>query len=79
MKTTYDLNGLWDYEPLAWVILQSDGSERIVEQPLPEKGTMQIPGNWHYSGLPDFYGKVHFTRRFDVPPADGNRCMVLSE
>lgn len=66
MRARYDLNGSWEFEPLAWIMLQSDGSEKEVDKPLPARGTMQIPANWHYSGLPDFFGRVRFTRQFNT-------------
>jgi beta-mannosidase len=37
---------------------------------------MQIPGNWHYSGLPGFYGRVCFLRRFHSVPVEGKRAYL---
>jgi beta-mannosidase len=76
MRTRINLNGAWEYEPLAFIMLQADGGEKTVSRPLPGKGTMQIPGNWHYSGLPDFYGRVRFLRRFHSVPVEGKRAYL---
>lgn len=64
MRTRQSLNGTWSCKPLAWTIIQKDGSERVVDQPLPVVDSMELPCNWHLGGLPNFFGRVSFQREF---------------
>ncbi|MBZ5562155.1 MAG: beta-galactosidase [Acidobacteriia bacterium] len=68
------LDGAWDYQPLARTTLKADGSIAEDRANLPAAGKMPVPSNWHLSGLPNFNGRVLFTREFDfaekLGPAD---------
>ena len=68
VRERLSLDGEWDYEPLAWTVLQDDGSIREDRANLPGSGHMQVPSNWHLSGLPDFHGRVAFRHRFTAGP-----------
>lgn len=59
-----ELGGAWQYEPLAWTVLQADGSIEANTANLPAAGKMAVPSNWHLNGLKDFHGRVAFRRRF---------------
>ena len=61
-----ELCGEWEYEPLAWTVLQPDGSIEAKTANLPAAGKMAVPSNWHLNGLKDFHGRVRFRRRFTV-------------
>jgi beta-mannosidase len=58
------LNGLWDYEAQARVLLKPNSI--FVEDPtnLPPAGQMELPANWELGGLHNFNGRVQFRRRF---------------
>ncbi len=64
MQQRIDLNGIWQYQPLAWTTVQPDGS--IVENTkhLPPAGQMALPMNWQVRGLDTFDGRVRFTHTF---------------
>jgi hypothetical protein len=62
------LDGEWEYSPLAWTVLQRDGSFREEPTKLPSSRRMQVPSNWHLAGLPNHHGSVAFRRRFTVSP-----------
>ncbi|WP_438448104.1 glycoside hydrolase family 2 protein [Gorillibacterium sp. sgz5001074] len=64
MRETLDLNGVWECEPVAWLLVAKDGSLQTVERELPAVRHMQIPCNWHMGGLPNFYGSVRFKKEF---------------
>jgi beta-mannosidase len=71
------LDGEWEYEPLAWTVLQEDASIREEHANLAAPGRMQVPCNWHLSGLPNFHGRVAFRRRFAVSPDFVNQPIWL--
>jgi hypothetical protein len=60
-------SGPWDFEPLARMIRQPDGSVEMVTDALPPGGRMTLPCRWGEGGLPDFAGAVRFRRRFGLP------------
>ncbi|HMD84562.1 MAG TPA: glycoside hydrolase family 2 TIM barrel-domain containing protein [Terriglobia bacterium] len=71
------LDGKWDYEPLASTVLQEDGSIREESVNLPSPGRMQVPSNWHLSGLANFHGRVTFRRRFTASRDFVNKAVWL--
>ena len=77
MTHRIDLNGVWQYQPLAWTTLHADGTIRANEENLPPAGTMLLPMNWQLRGLDSFDGCVRFTRTFVVPPLGSNERAFL--
>lgn len=73
------LNGVWDYQPVARTVLKADGSIVEDKSNLPSSGKMQIPSNWHLSGLENFNGRVRFERSFDFTRtlAPGERAFLV--
>jgi beta-mannosidase len=59
------LNGTWQYQPIAHTTLKANGSVVEDKANVPVSGQMSVPSNWHLNGLPDFNGRVRFTRDFD--------------
>ena len=57
-------------------MLEADGTETALDLPLPPCLEMALPGNWHYSGMRDFFGRVRFTRRFVAMPQAGRRAFL---
>ncbi len=76
MRSQVSLNGRWRCEPLAWLMLEADGTETTLDRPLPQCEEMDIPGNWHYSGMSDFFGRARFTRHFTAAPQAGRRAFL---
>jgi beta-mannosidase len=77
VRKKFSLNGVWNCEPLAWTIVQSNGEIMELDKPLPEIETMEIPCNWHLGGLPNFFGKVKFVKSFQyqlTPEKKGYLC-----
>jgi beta-mannosidase len=68
MPLRIDLNGVWQYEPLAWTTVQADGSITEEVAHLPAGGEMELPMNWQLRGLDSFDGRVRFNRSFELPP-----------
>ena len=64
VRERLSLDGEWECEPIAWTVLQEDGTIREDRTNLPGPGPMQVPSNWHLSGLKDFHGRVAFRHRF---------------
>ncbi len=73
------LDGTWDYQPQAWTTLKADGSIAEDRANLPPAGKMPVPSNWHLSGLPNFNGRVLFTREFDFTekPGPADRVFLI--
>jgi len=63
------LDGIWNYQPIARTVLQADGKIAEDTSNLPPAGNMPVPSNWHLNGLPNFNGRVKFTRDFNFTPA----------
>jgi beta-mannosidase len=63
------LNGVWKYQPIARTTLKTDGTIAEDRANLPPAGTMAVPSNWHLHGLPNFNGRVKFTREFNFARA----------
>ena len=63
------LDGIWKYQPIARTTLKTDGTIAEDQSNLPPGGTMPVPSNWHLSGLPNFNGRVKFTREFSFTRA----------
>jgi beta-mannosidase len=59
------LDGVWKYQPIAKTTLKTDGQIAEDKSNLPPAGTMPVPSNWHLHGLPNFNGRVKFTREFN--------------
>jgi len=75
------LDGDWDYEPLARVTVHAHGEWREDHADLPPGGQMRVPSHWTDHGLPDFHGRVCFSRRFhlDAPPVEGEVAQLVFE
>jgi beta-mannosidase len=58
------LNGIWQYEPQAFVTLTANGEMQERTDGLPSGGQMRIPANWEKQGLHSFDGRVRFQREF---------------
>ncbi len=63
MRRSISLNGTWNYQPVAHVLLKLDGMHERTED-LPPGGEMNLPINWQLDKLDNFHGKVRFTRNF---------------
>ncbi len=63
MRRSISLNGVWNYQPIAHVVLKVDGIHEDSAD-LPPGGEMNLPVNWQLHGLDNFHGKVRFTRSF---------------
>ena len=63
------LDGVWKYQPIARTTLKTDGTIAEDKANLPAAGTMPVPSNWHLHGLPNFNGRVKFTREFNFARA----------
>jgi len=59
------LNGIWQYDPEAWVTLSSGDTSVEDTTNLPGNGEMTIPGHWQGTPLQSFDGRVRFTRTFN--------------
>jgi beta-mannosidase len=76
MTRQISLNGVWQYEPLAWVTLGEGGAldERTAD--LPSPGEMAIPGHWQGTPLQSFDGRVRFTHAFDFDGLQADEATV---
>jgi len=73
-----DLNGEWDYRPVACTVLKPDQSIATAPCQLPPPGKMKIPTNWHLAALKDFNGRVVFSRDFTLSPLnDGEHAWIV--
>ncbi|MCC5947362.1 MAG: hypothetical protein JJT89_02810 [Nitriliruptoraceae bacterium] len=73
------LTGMWDYEPIARVVVDGQGAWREDRQDLPPAGEMPVPSHWTDHGLPDFHGRVRYSRRFELEtrPEPGEVVQVV--
>lgn len=73
-----DLNGIWQFQPLAWTTLRADGAISENGENLPPAGDMLLPMNWQLRGLESFDGRVRFSRTFNAPAlASGERAFLV--
>jgi beta-mannosidase len=70
------LNGVWTYEPEAWVTITSLDTTDERETDLPAAGEMAIPGHWQGTALQSFDGRVRFSRAFDFDGLDDGEASV---
>lgn len=61
-----DLNGKWEYRPIAHTRICANGDLIESTEGLPKAGIMDIPNNWEIAGIHDFTGKIEFIRYFVV-------------
>jgi beta-mannosidase len=79
MREKYFLNGTWLCKPLAWTMVQKDGSEVTLNKQLPTISTMELPCNWHQGGLPHFFGRVSFQRNFQYNQKANDKVFLCFE
>ena len=78
MSRRVSLNGVWAYEPLAWVTVKPDGVLAEGTDDLPAPGEMAVPGHWQGTPLESFDGRVRFRRTFEFAGLDaGERSVWL--
>jgi beta-mannosidase len=78
--TRLSLDGIWKYQPLARTTLKPDGQIAEDKSNLPPAGTIPVPSNWHLHGLPNFNGRVRFTRQFNLAKplgANGHAFLIF--
>jgi hypothetical protein len=61
------LRGPWECEPLIRLVRHADGRLEQVEQALPPKCRVTMPGRFGDGPLAGFAGRVRFRRRFGLP------------
>ncbi|WP_052210472.1 sugar-binding domain-containing protein [Thermoanaerobacter sp. YS13] len=61
-----DLNGKWEYRPIAHTRICANRDLIESTEGLPKAGIMDVPNNWEIAGIHDFTGKIEFIRYFDV-------------
>jgi len=74
----YSLDGLWQFQPVGKLMVKPNGDLAVVEKEnLPPPGQMTLPANWHKAGLPNFFGRVRFSRQFTAPGRKANERIWL--
>jgi len=70
------LRGPWEYEPLARLVPNADGTQREETHDLPPAGRSEMPADWGATLGVDFRGRVRYIRRFGCPTGLGPRERV---
>jgi len=70
------LRGPWEYEPLARLVPNADGTLREETHDLPAAGRAKMPADWGATLGPGFRGRVRYVRRFGCPTGLGPRERV---